>query len=280
MNTGEVLDLALAAGAARHGDWSSCHSVAWDAGAPPTGGNRELTNQLTRRSYPLGIVVNRRGERFVDEGADYRNYTYARYGREILRQPDVSPASCSMPRLAHCCAARSTRAGPSPAPRRSALTTSPRRWGSTATGWFVRSRSSTPPSLTSCSIPPSRTAGPPPSARRSPTGAGHRHAAVPRICGGVRHHVHLRRPARRRRRARPRRSGPAAGCIRLASSPAACSPATVPAVADSPPVRCTAGSPAPVPSMTHADRDHRILMTGGAAKYWAIFVSSVDSRCR
>ena len=87
-NTGEVLDLALEAGAARHGDWSSCHSVAWDSGGPPQGGNRELTNQMTRQSYPLGIVVNVRGERFVDEGADYRNYTYAKYGREILSQPE------------------------------------------------------------------------------------------------------------------------------------------------------------------------------------------------
>lgn len=87
LNTGEVLDLALGAGAAPYGDWSSCHSVAWDAGAPPNGGNRELTNQLTRQSYPLGIVVNTEGSRFLDEGADYRNYTYAKYGREILRQP-------------------------------------------------------------------------------------------------------------------------------------------------------------------------------------------------
>lgn len=86
-NTGEVLDLALAAGAAAHGDWTSCHSVAWDSGADPTRGDRELTNQLTRQSYPIGIVVNRDGERFVDEGADFRNYTYAKYGREILRQP-------------------------------------------------------------------------------------------------------------------------------------------------------------------------------------------------
>ena len=31
--------------------------------------------------------MNIDGERFVDEGADYRNYTYAKYGREILRQP-------------------------------------------------------------------------------------------------------------------------------------------------------------------------------------------------
>ncbi|HTF46345.1 MAG TPA: FAD-dependent tricarballylate dehydrogenase TcuA, partial [Pseudonocardia sp.] len=88
LNTGEVLELALAEGAAGHGDWASCHSVAWDAGAPPGGGDRELTNQLTRQSYPVGIVVNKLGRRFVDEGADFRNYTYAKYGREILAQPD------------------------------------------------------------------------------------------------------------------------------------------------------------------------------------------------
>jgi tricarballylate dehydrogenase len=86
-NTGEVLEAALAAGAAPYGDWASCHSVAWDAGAPPGGGDRRLTNQWTRQSYPIGIVVNTEGRRFVDEGADFRNYTYARYGREILRQP-------------------------------------------------------------------------------------------------------------------------------------------------------------------------------------------------
>ena len=87
LNTGEVLLAALDAGAARHGDWSSCHSVAWDAGADEGGGDRELTNQYTRSGYPLGVMVNRDGRRFVDEGADYRNYTYARYGRDILAQP-------------------------------------------------------------------------------------------------------------------------------------------------------------------------------------------------
>lgn len=87
MNTGEILDLALAHGAAPHGDWSSCHSVQWDANAPSGGGHRELTNQLTRQSYPVGIVVNRDGMRFIDEGLDYRNFTYAKYGREVLKQP-------------------------------------------------------------------------------------------------------------------------------------------------------------------------------------------------
>ena len=71
----------------RFGDWSACHSVAWDAGADEGGGDRELTNQYTRSGYPLGVMVNRDGRRFVDEGADFRNYTYARYGRDILAQP-------------------------------------------------------------------------------------------------------------------------------------------------------------------------------------------------
>lgn len=87
LNTGEVLEMALAAGAAPHGDWSSCHSVAWDAGAPVEGGDRVFTNQHTRQSYPIGIIVDTNGERFVDEGADFRNYTYAKYGREILQRP-------------------------------------------------------------------------------------------------------------------------------------------------------------------------------------------------
>lgn len=86
-NTGEVLQTAVGRGAERYGDWSSCHSVAWDAGAPPQGGDRVLTNQRTRQGYPLGIVVNADGQRFLDEGADFRNHTYAKYGREILRQP-------------------------------------------------------------------------------------------------------------------------------------------------------------------------------------------------
>jgi tricarballylate dehydrogenase len=85
-NTGETLEAMLAIGALPYGHWSGAHSIAWDAGAPATG-DRVLTNRLSRQSYPLGLVVNRDGERFVDEGADFRNYTYARYGAEILRQP-------------------------------------------------------------------------------------------------------------------------------------------------------------------------------------------------
>ncbi|MFE2992470.1 FAD-dependent tricarballylate dehydrogenase TcuA [Streptomyces sp. NPDC059262] len=85
-NTGDGIRMALDMGAQPYGNWSGCHSVAWDAGAPATG-DLELTNQLTRGGYPFGVVVNSAGRRFVDEGADFRNYTYAKYGAEILKQP-------------------------------------------------------------------------------------------------------------------------------------------------------------------------------------------------
>lgn len=84
-NTGEVLKMALDSGAQPYGHWSGCHSIAWDAAAPPTG-DHELTNLFSKQSYPIGIVVNKEGRRFIDEGADFRNYTYAKYGAEILRQ--------------------------------------------------------------------------------------------------------------------------------------------------------------------------------------------------
>jgi tricarballylate dehydrogenase len=86
-NTGEMIAAAMAIGAAKGGDWSTAHSVQWDAFTPNNESNRELTNRLTRQSYPLGIIVNREGRRFLDEGADFRNYTYAKYGERILKQP-------------------------------------------------------------------------------------------------------------------------------------------------------------------------------------------------
>ena len=85
-NTGDGIRMALDAGAQSHGHWSGCHAVAWDLNAPPTG-NREITDLYQKHSYPFGIMVNVEGKRFVDEGADLRNYTYAKYGREILDQP-------------------------------------------------------------------------------------------------------------------------------------------------------------------------------------------------
>ncbi|WP_227492498.1 FAD-dependent tricarballylate dehydrogenase TcuA [Brevibacterium sp. CFH 10365] len=87
-NQGDMLNAALDVGASRGGDWETCHSVQWDAFTPQNESNRELTNRLTRQSYHLGVLVNNQGRRFLDEGADFRNYTYAKYGKVILEQPD------------------------------------------------------------------------------------------------------------------------------------------------------------------------------------------------
>ncbi|HEX4928590.1 MAG TPA: FAD-dependent tricarballylate dehydrogenase TcuA [Burkholderiales bacterium] len=85
-NTGEGLGAALEIDAQPFGGWSTCHAVQWDISAPPFG-DRTVLDNFQKHSYPLGIIVNLRGERFVDEGADYRNHTYAKYGREVMKQP-------------------------------------------------------------------------------------------------------------------------------------------------------------------------------------------------
>jgi tricarballylate dehydrogenase len=85
-NTGDGIKMALDIGAQPFGHWSSCHAVAWDLNAPPFG-DRKVGELFQKHSYPLGIIVNVKGERFLDEGADFRNYTYAAYGRELLNQP-------------------------------------------------------------------------------------------------------------------------------------------------------------------------------------------------
>ena len=85
-NTGDGLNAALAIDAQAFGGWSTCHAVQWDISAPPFG-DRVVLDNFQKHSYPIGIVVNLKGERFIDEGADYRNHTYAKYGREVMKQP-------------------------------------------------------------------------------------------------------------------------------------------------------------------------------------------------
>jgi len=85
-NTGDAIRMALDIGAAAHGNWSGCHAVAWDRNAPETG-DLAVGDGFQKHSYPWGVYLNAEGRRFVDEGADFRNYTYAKYGRVILQQP-------------------------------------------------------------------------------------------------------------------------------------------------------------------------------------------------
>ncbi|MEM7255647.1 MAG: FAD-dependent tricarballylate dehydrogenase TcuA [Pseudomonadota bacterium] len=85
-NTGDGIQMALDIGAQPFGNWSGCHSVGWDISAPPFG-DRAVLDNFQKHSYPLGIMVNLNAERFVDEGEDYRNLTYVRFGRAIMEQP-------------------------------------------------------------------------------------------------------------------------------------------------------------------------------------------------
>jgi tricarballylate dehydrogenase len=85
-NTGDVIRMALDIGASPAGNWSGCHAVGWERNAPEFG-DLAVGDAFQKHSYPFGIMLNANGRRFVDEGADFRNYTYAKYGRVILAQP-------------------------------------------------------------------------------------------------------------------------------------------------------------------------------------------------
>ena len=85
-NTGDGIRMALDIGASPRGNWSGCHAVQWEMNAPEFG-DLAVGDPFQKHSYPFGILINATGRRFVDEGADFRNYTYAKYGRVVLEQP-------------------------------------------------------------------------------------------------------------------------------------------------------------------------------------------------
>jgi len=86
-NTGDVMRMALEIGAAPAGNWSGCHACASDRNSTEFG-DLAVGDQFQKHGYPFGIMINAEGRRFVDEGADFRSYTYAKYGRAILEQPE------------------------------------------------------------------------------------------------------------------------------------------------------------------------------------------------
>lgn len=85
-NTGKGIEMALAIGAMPTGHWSGCHATEWDMNAPPFG-DLTVGDSFQKHNYPFCIYINAKGERFVDEGADFHTFTYAKYGREVLNQP-------------------------------------------------------------------------------------------------------------------------------------------------------------------------------------------------
>ena len=215
-NTGDGIRIAIEIGAQPYGNWSGCHAVAWDAGSPPFG-DRRVGDMFQKHSYPLGIIVNVRGERFVDEGADFRNYTYAKYGRDILqaapapRVPDLRPEGRADP----------PRGVPDPRGDQG------RGGDDRGAGAAARDRSgeasSGPSKAFNAAVLPGtfnpRGARRQGHARHHPAqvelGAGARHAAVRRLRGHLRDHVHVRRPPRHAARLRfsTPRTGRFPGCF-------------------------------------------------------------------
>ena len=83
-NTGLTLRAMMDAGAATIGDADQCHAVAIDARVP------KFDAGIVSRSdsVPFGIMVNKEGVRFYDEGEDFWPKRYAIWGRLIAAQPD------------------------------------------------------------------------------------------------------------------------------------------------------------------------------------------------
>jgi len=83
-NMGKVLKVLIDRDAEKIGDPTQCHAVAIDARAPKFDGG--IVTRIDCVS--LGIVVNRDGERFYDEGEDFWPKRYAIWGRLVAQQPE------------------------------------------------------------------------------------------------------------------------------------------------------------------------------------------------
>lgn len=89
-NTGDGLTMAFDLGAGQHGFYAGCHATPMDLHMADYG-NLDL-EPVERKNYRkicyfLGVMLNAEGQRFVDEGKDFRNYTYAQFGKAVLEQP-------------------------------------------------------------------------------------------------------------------------------------------------------------------------------------------------
>ncbi|MEM1130196.1 MAG: FAD-dependent tricarballylate dehydrogenase TcuA [Pseudomonadota bacterium] len=89
-NTGDGLRMAEELGAVRYGRYDGCHATPMDLHMKDFG-NLDLPPKERKNyrkiCYFLGVMLNADGARFVDEGINFRNYTYAQFGRAALEQP-------------------------------------------------------------------------------------------------------------------------------------------------------------------------------------------------
>ena len=89
-NTGDGLRMAFSLNAQKYGVFDGCHATPMDLNVPDFGGldlppiQRKLYRKIC---YFLGLMINVEGKRFVDEGENFRNYTYAQFGKKVIEQP-------------------------------------------------------------------------------------------------------------------------------------------------------------------------------------------------
>lgn len=83
-DTGDGIKMAVDIGAQLAGHWGGCHASVVSEDSPMI---EAASGGSERYSYPYCIMVNRNGERFVDEGEDLQVFTYAKFGKETAKQP-------------------------------------------------------------------------------------------------------------------------------------------------------------------------------------------------
>ena len=78
-NTGEGLTMAMDIGAQPAGDWGDFHSAVLDARSTPF-----ECGVTAVYIFQLGLFIDEDGQRFLDEGEDFRDQTYVKFSKSIL----------------------------------------------------------------------------------------------------------------------------------------------------------------------------------------------------
>lgn len=80
-DTGDGIRMALAIGALPAGQWGDYHSAVIDARSP-----RMECGVTALYNFQMGIIVDGQGRRFLDEGEDFRDNTYVKFGKAIVEE--------------------------------------------------------------------------------------------------------------------------------------------------------------------------------------------------
>ena len=197
-NNGQGHRMAIEIGAATHGHWSGAHAVQWDMNAPPYG-DLTIGDRFQKHNYPFGIIVNARGQRFVDEGADFHSYTYAKYGHEVLKQPGLFAWQVFDQKIVGLLREEYRIARITKETADTFEELAPKLTGVDAKGFLETIRAFNAAPRPDVPFNPNIHDGlayPRPRHRQEQLGQPARRPALPRLRRHHRHHLHVRRPAR------------------------------------------------------------------------------------